>query len=200
MLAFSMVRGVIWFGLAAAPIIAVHFNGVLKKYHVPGTWKLPAHLGRVINLTILIIILLLVAVSLPWFRNAIPGFVKRGPVIPPETPMQATQFLLSEYLPGNIFNDMVFGSYLIWAAQPKYKVYADPRVELFDIEIWDDYGEIVTASSRWEEKLDKYEVNTLILNREGQGPLISALTNNQNWQVVYQDEAALIYVKTYPSP
>ena len=195
-----MVRGVIWFGLAAAPIIAVHFNGVLKKYQVPGTWKMPDHLGRVINLTILIIILLLVAVSLPWFRNAIPGFAERDTVIPARTPISATQFLLSEDLPGNLFNDMGFGSYLIWAAQPKYKVYSDPRVELFDIEIWDDYGEIIRANDEWEKKLEKYEVNTLLLDRDEQVPLINALTNHQNWQLVYQDGAALIYVKTYPSP
>ena len=199
-LAFLMVRGVIWFGLVAAPITAVYLNDLLKVYNFPASRKIPDSLGRAINISAIILILILALISLPWMRNAIPGILIRGSVIRSDTPIEATEFLLNEGIPGNIFNDMVFGSYLIWAAQPKYKVYSDPRVELFDIEIWDDYGEIVTASSTWEEKLDKYDVNTLILNREEQGPLISALSNHQIWQVVYHDETALIYVKTYPSP
>ena len=62
-----------------------------------------------------------------------------------DTPVGAVEFLVDQRPDGRIFNDMAFGSYLIWAAHPEYQVFSDPRIELFSQEIWDDYKIISTA-------------------------------------------------------
>ncbi len=62
---------------------------------------------------------------------------------PPAPPLLSTLTPVSaaEYLRGNpggkLFNDMGYGSYLIWAV-PEQKVFMDPRIELYPLQQWLD--------------------------------------------------------------
>jgi hypothetical protein len=114
-----------------------------------------------------------------------------------ETPIEATRFLLRESLPGSIFNDQAFGSYLIWAAQPPsgYPVFVDTRIELYPARIWQDYLDISAARCGWEEKLAAYGVNTLMLSPEAQPALIDAARRSASWRIVYEDRSAVILVR-----
>jgi hypothetical protein len=67
---------------------------------------------------------------------------------------------------------MSFGSYMIWAAQPTYKVFVDSRIELYTPEIWQDYLSISNALGDWEQTLGEYEVNSLMLSPSEQALLV----------------------------
>jgi len=92
---------------------------------------------------------------------------------------------------------MAFGSYLIWTAQPEYKVFADPRIELFSQEIWDDYQMISRAVPGWEQKLAEYEIQILFLNPSVQGQLLQRLAGSDQWDLIYQDDTAQIYQRKH---
>jgi hypothetical protein len=132
---------------------------------------------------------------LPWFRNSLPLFNRSEQVFKENTPIAAVEYLLQNDPPGYLFNDMVFGSYLIWAAQPDYQVFVDPRVEYYDPDIWYDYRIISRAQPGWEEKLEKYQVQTLMLDPIIQEPLILVLEESDQWKMIYQDQAAFIFKK-----
>ncbi len=87
------------------------------------------------------------------------------------------------------------GSYLIWAAQPDYKVFADPRIELFPRDIWWDYVSLINVLPGWEDLLNQYGINTIMINPEAQELLVEALEESHMWSVRYKDEAAIIFVK-----
>jgi hypothetical protein len=110
-----------------------------------------------------------------------------------DTPVEAASFLVEQKPAGRIFNDMVFGSYLIWAAQPDYQVFADPRIELFSQDIWDDYQVISRAAPGWEQKLVEYEIQTLFLNPSVQRNLVNRVAGSDQWRLIYRDETAQIY-------
>jgi hypothetical protein len=109
-------------------------------------------------------------------------------LISAETPIQATQFLLEENLPGRVFNSMTFGSYLIWAAYSQYQVFVDSRIELFSEKVWLDYLSISNAEGDWEAKLSDYGVNTLMLSPVDQPALVNRISQSDGWQLVYQDQ------------
>jgi hypothetical protein len=88
---------------------------------------------------------------------------------------------------------MGFGSYLIWAAQPDYRVFVDPRIELYPRQIWEDYIIITNALPGWEEYLERYGVRTLMLSPVDQVKLIEAVEASGAWRQVYRDQAAVIY-------
>ena len=141
------------------------------------------------------LILLMSVITLPWFKSALPLPSDKAGLISSETPVEATAFLLEQNPPGRIFNAMSFGSYLIWAAYPEYQVFADSRIELFSEKVWLDYFTISNAEPGWEEKLTSYGVNSLMLSVSDQEPLIEAVEATDDWQLLYRDQVAAIYVR-----
>jgi hypothetical protein len=151
--------------------------------------------ARRLNMILTSFLALLAFFSLPWFKQYWPVLPEKAGLISYDTPVAATNFLLGNHPEGQIFNDMAYGSYLIWAAQPGYKVFVDSRIELYSDDIWMDYLAITNAQSDWEELLDKYQVNTLMIGVKDQAPLVDAVKASSAWQEVYIDPVAAIFTR-----
>ena len=134
-------------------------------------------------------------VTLPWFKERLPLPPAKAGLISAETPVAATEFLLREHLPGPLFHAMPFGSYLVWAAQPNYPVFVDSRIELYPVEVWLDYLHISAARCGWEERLARYGVRTLMLSPQEQPALVAAARASPHWHRVYEDTAAVLFVR-----
>ncbi len=186
-------RGVVWFGLVMAPVLADHLSAIRGGIPINQQLLIPNQKERFVNSGILCLLISLALISLPWFRGLIPMRADYRSPITQDTPVAAASFLVEQQPDGRIFNDMAFGSYLIWAAQPDYKVFADPRIELFPQDIWDDYQVISRAAPGWEQKLVDYEIRTLFLNPSVQGQLVQRVAGSDQWRLIYQDETAQIY-------
>ncbi|HUV28135.1 MAG TPA: hypothetical protein VMW34_12285 [Anaerolineales bacterium] len=189
-------RDVVWFGLVMAPILAVHLSSIGDNLPQRRERPEPSRLTSLVNFGLLNLLLVLALLSLPWFRSGIPVRGDYRSLITRDTPTEAVKFLMDEQPEGRVFNDMAFGSYMIWAAQPKYQVFADPRIELFPQDIWDDYQVISQTAPGWEGKLAQYQVRTLILNPQAQGALAEKAAQSGDWQLIHQDETAQIYQRT----
>lgn len=186
-------RGVVWFGLVMAPILASHMSAIVDNLpHHRKTANTKARSG-LINLGLLAILLVLALMSLPWFRAFIPMRGDYRSLITKDTPTESVKFLLESQPKGRVFNDMAFGSYMIWAAQPGYQVFADPRIELFPEEVWNDYQAISRSKPGWESKLDLYQINALVLNPEVQTALAEKVAQSRDWQLIYEDRTAMIF-------
>ena len=193
LLGIKYIRGVIWFGLILAPVLALHLAEIFKQM---GWGKLPTRQTasiRRLNLIFLVALAGMAFISLPWFKDLFPFVPAKKGLISVETPIQATQFILDNHLSPQVFHDMAFGSYLMWAAQPDYKVFVDSRIELYPEEIWDDYWSITSAQSNWKTLLNQYQVNTLMLEPEKQALLIAAARSSPMWELVYDGKDAVIF-------
>ena len=194
-LGLKTTRGVVWFGIVMAPILAVHLADVLAAYRRERSPEIKKTANPVINWILVGIILAAAVISLPWFKNSLPFPRSKAGLISSGTPVEATEFLIAEQLPGRLFNEMGFGSYLIWSAYPDYLVFADPRIELYPLETWWDYSAVENALPGWENLLDQYGIQTLLLNPTTQAPLVGALEDSQDWIIKYEDQAAAIYTR-----
>jgi len=188
-------RGIVWFGIVMAPIVAEQLAGLVEHYKKAAVQPMVQGGSRIINMVFVALILLMSVITLPWFKSALPLPSDKAGLISSETPVEATAFLLEQNPPGRIFNAMSFGSYLIWAAYPEYQVFADSRIELFSEKVWLDYFTISNAEPGWEEKLTSYGVNSLMLSVSDQEPLIEAVEATDDWQLLYRDQVAAIYVR-----
>ncbi len=185
-------RGSVWFGLVMAPIIAAHLAAIVKRYQKSEKEPVEQEGSRLLNIVFFVLVIGLGLISLPWFKSNLPLPSAKAGLIATETPVQATNFLLEENLPGRLFNSMSFGSYLIWAAYPKYQVFTDFRIELFPENVWLDYLKISNAESGWETLLGNYDVNTLLLSPVEQPNLVKAAIESGEWEVIYQDASAIL--------
>jgi len=186
-------RGVVWFGLVMAPILASNLAAISDSLPARNKQNKLHPRRSLLNIGLLSLLLALALVSLPWFRSSIPVRGDYRSLVTRDTPTESIKFLMENQPEGRVFNDMAFGSYMIWAAQPDYQVFADPRIELFPEEIWNDYQVISRTAPGWEDKLDQYEVRTLVLNPEAQAALTEKAVQSRGWQLVYQDQTTQIF-------
>jgi len=130
-LAWSGQRYVIWYGMVAMPLLAELIVDLPIRKPVLRATK------NSVNIIIAILIFIPVIFVQPWFveRFPLPDSyliqVQNDPVIGPlmsrHTPIDAARYLQAN--PGDrLFNELGYGSYLIWAA-PGIPVFIDPRVE-----------------------------------------------------------------------
>jgi hypothetical protein len=113
-------------------------------------------------------------------------------------PVKAVEFLNRQKIHGNVFNDDEFGDYMIYAAWPTYRVFMDGRSDMYGEKFGRDYLRIANVAPGWKQTLKKYNVSWVIFNTDS--ALIAALKDQPDWQSVYSDPVATIFVKNEPKP
>jgi hypothetical protein len=196
-LAWSGQRYVIWYGMISMPLLGRLIKDLPLKtpsFVPPKNW---------LNLALAIIVFIPALAAQPWFVERLPlpdtywQQVLRGsaagPLLGIETPVTAADYLKS-HPGGHLFNEMGYGSYLIWAV-PKQGVFIDPRVELFPYEQWMDYIRINNATN-YNEILAKYGVDRILLDKKLQPNLAASLSKDPQWKLEYADLYAQLWLKT----
>ena len=195
-LAWNGQRYVVWFGMAIMPLLA----RALQK--VPLRLLEFAPQRNILNLVLAVLLFVPFVLVQPWSVEAMPlpdkywaevwRDVPEGPLLDTATPLEAARYL-KVHPGGNLFNEMGYGSYLIWVL-PEQGVFIDPRVELYPYEQWLDYGNIVRGT-RSLELLAAYKVDRVLLDRESQEELLYVLEDSPDWCREYADEYAQIWAK-----
>ena len=195
-LALSGQRYVVWFGVLAMPILT------------QAVQQLPLPIPRMtsqknlLNAILVLVLLLPVVFAQPWWVESIPlpqtfwaqvhRDVSVGPLVDIKTPLGATEYLRT-HPGGNLFNEMGYGSYLIWAL-PEQRVFIDPHVELYPYEQWQDYIRI-SHGARYNQILENYGADRILLNNELQSELAAALASDFDWKLEYQDDQSQIWIR-----
>jgi hypothetical protein len=108
-------------------------------------------------------------------------------------PVAAVEFLKTENIPGKMFNNDVFGDYLIYAAWPQYKVFFDGRSDMYGEKWGGQYLEVVTLRPNWRNVLEKNGFDWIFIATGS--PLSNVLLGNQEWHLIYADTVAHIFLK-----
>ncbi len=195
-LAWSGQRYVIWYGMIAMPLLA----RMIKDLPIRTPQFIPQK--NWLNLVIAVLIFLPAIFVQPWFVEKVPlpatywqqvlRGSSAGPLVEVTTPVSAAAYLQS-HPGGHLFNEMGYGSYLIWAI-PDQGVFVDPRVELYPYDQWMDYIH-VNNGTNYNEILAKYGVDRILLDKKLQPSLSASLATDPDWKLEYQDEYAQIWLK-----
>jgi hypothetical protein len=94
-----------------------------------------------------------------------------------------------------MYNDINWGSYLIWELWPEYKVFADNRLHLVPKKIWKDYRDVHFGLGDWEKLLNKYKISFVVLSKEDNKRIIEFIGDSPGWKKVYEDEVGIIFVR-----
>jgi hypothetical protein len=111
-------------------------------------------------------------------------------------PVEAVEFLESEYIPGNMFNNDEFGDYLIYAAYPRYRVFFDGRSDMHGEDRAKEYKKVITLGAGWEEVFEKYDIGWVFFDADS--ILSRSLREKERWRLIYADSVANIFVKDSP--
>jgi hypothetical protein len=116
-------------------------------------------------------------------------------------PKGAADFLNSQKITGNMFNEYGFGGYLIWRLYPGKKVFIDGRQ--LENDAYNEYNVIGSASSEhnilWTDLLEKHMITYIVIPpltvRGDIIPIVEKLFNTNEWALIYSDHLALVFLK-----
>ena len=110
-------------------------------------------------------------------------------------PVAAARFIGEEAPPGEMFNSYNWGGFLIWKLYPRYRVFIDGRTDLYDDRFIREYLKVVWMDEGWEEVLERYKVNLILI--ESESVLAKFLKSGlaQDWKLAYEDEMASVFVR-----
>ena len=107
----------------------------------------------------------------------------------------AQKYLQSFHPRGNVFNDYLWGGYLIWNVR-QIPVFIDSRVDVFERNgVLADYLHAIRIENTLKI-LDKYSIQYVLF--ENHRPLTYLLRHTPGWKVDYEDKTAVLFERAYP--
>ncbi|MBI5233865.1 MAG: hypothetical protein HY880_05880, partial [Deltaproteobacteria bacterium] len=182
-LAVSHVRWIAMFAYFSAPIIVWNISHWLDERHGRGVY-----LRR---LCVLTLVLLVAALSYDYARlrgRDIYGIgIKAG-----HFPEGTVAFMKKYGVKGNMFNEYVFGGYLIYN-YPESKVFIDGRTPTVYSPYFFWQSRMADRESLWKKLTDDYSVTVaLVSSMHG---LCGKLGKNPEWSAVSFDDVSVLFLK-----
>jgi hypothetical protein len=195
------VRGVFWWFLVAPPVLISIVRDRPERDPAPRTER-PGEERATLN-TALAIVFLSLAVLVPFIRWSSPGgLLHPSTALVRDAPVgltAATERALSGG--GRMFHAQRWGSWFELAI-PDHRTFVDSRVEVFPSETWRDYTDVSEGREGWQRILDRWQIDTVVVDRSEQGGLLPLIRLDTGWRLAYADVAGLVFVRTtlHPGP
>ncbi|MDB5384638.1 MAG: hypothetical protein JWM11_284, partial [Planctomycetaceae bacterium] len=100
-----------------------------------------------------------------------------------------------EPLQGQVFNSYEWGDFLGWAGPSGIQLFVNTHVHLIPREVWQAYQTISMAGNGWDDQLDRYSVNYVIIDPRQLKSLATQLKSDEKWNKVYEDGISMIFVR-----
>ena len=195
LLALSAVRNVLLYIIIVIPIIGYQaaFLDIWNRFTtLPLTYRRFFSLaGYMVVLTVLIV---------PFFRHAaiVAAFPPHRALSPFRFPEKITELIKRNPIPGNMFNDMRYGGYLLWHLYPEKKVFINTRLVIRPPEFFAEYLAISDHPELFAAVAKKFNVTHAILPSAlftRHLKLIRWLYKSDDWRLEYTDGASVLFVR-----
>lgn len=194
-LAFSGIRYVIWCLFVLAVITAAPLAD-LTRGKLDSTVK---KASPILNIGIVVLFMVLTLMYLPGIRETWWSAAPQAYALE-SNPIAAAGWLDAHpELPGPMWNDFAYGSYLAFALRSR-PTWLDTRFFVFPPQQMQEYQTISHGSQGWDALLHKYKVNLLFLSVGGQAQLLEQLSASREWCEEYRDNYTVIFSRCQPIP
>ena len=112
-----------------------------------------------------------------------------------EAPLGVSQYLRENPPEGQIWNPQYWGDFLLTDASPDLSVFCTTMIHLVPRQVWQDYSQVYQAGHGWQRILERYRVNTVVIDKERQETLAGAMRRMDDWQVAFEDDQSLVVVR-----
>jgi tetratricopeptide (TPR) repeat protein len=120
-------------------------------------------------------------------------------------PARATDFVRTQQLPGNIFEDFELGGYAAWKLAPNYPDFIDGRGDRLSPDLWVETFNLYSQdpdSPAWQSEADRWKLNVLLVATGGLRGLrnIDAykFCQSADWRPIYMDDVSLVFLRNTP--
>ncbi|MDX1969572.1 MAG: hypothetical protein SFV23_20525 [Planctomycetaceae bacterium] len=130
----------------------------------------------------------------PISRPVLGGTPRRADqVFSHETPLKVTRYLHDHPPSGLVFAPQWWGDWLTWRGPSEIRVMMTTNaIHLAPPQVWQDYLTISMAEPGWEQRLDRYRINTVVASVELQPELCRSLEQSPDWRIEFEDAVGIV--------
>jgi hypothetical protein len=207
-MAMRDVRSIIWFALFATPLFTALITRLTTRSASVDEPEVVPRGAQIANAIIALLLLFSIIPLLPAFkgtlkstfppeylqhfaptpRAAFPAGFPQSPdlLLDRDTPVEAVEFLRTHPPRRKLWNDFVYGSYLVWATldKPQLAPWADPRVEMRPLAFWEDYGRACSAEGHVAQDFAEQGFSDALIDTKSEPKLRDAL-KRAGWREVF---------------
>jgi hypothetical protein len=198
--ACGSVRMVAWWMLVATPIAAAQLAAILPRHFLSPEDEGGATRGTVLTFALFVVACVL---SLPWLERFNPVLTALHRTGRPEAQLQvAADRLRERRTGGRIFSRFEWGEYLGWSLAPDYKIFMDGRIEIYSDRVWGDYSAITRGRADWQQVLDGYGIDCLLLDTAGgyHGDLLPLVEHSPEWERAFESGRVVVFLRRTAEP
>lgn len=115
-----------------------------------------------------------------------------------QTPIALVAWLRDNPPRGQVFNPQWWGDWLAYRGPAGIKLFVTTHVHLIPARVYRDYTRIATLRDGWDETLARYNVTTVIVDKQLMQPLSAAMRQKNGWSLRYEDDLAAVFVRQGP--
>jgi hypothetical protein len=108
-------------------------------------------------------------------------------------PAAAAGYVAANYADRPMLNDYNTGGYLVWKLHGRVPVFVDGRADMYGSDILHDYDDIGRARPDWQQLLDNYHVEVLLIRDAI--PLHDEVEKSGRWRKVFTDHQYGVWVR-----
>jgi hypothetical protein len=108
-------------------------------------------------------------------------------------PVKAVDWLQANPPNGKMFNNFIWGGYILYRMWPGQLVFIDGQTDFYGETLTREYVQVMSLQDGWQNILEKHEVAWVIVQSDK--PLVNVLEKELNWDIVYRDGTATILQK-----
>ena len=206
-LSLTAVRNVALFGIVSAVLMLkmMRENSFSELFPFPRMINLAGFrwLGGVLILCIMFWLAWDISTNRFFIRNhSMVKFGFRIGALPTEYPIRAGAFLKKIFesekrtKPLKIFADAASAGYLIWLGYPEWKIYFDPRLEVYGEEFLSRFVSAMQQIPVFEQESKRYQFDAVVIGQLIFHPyVIYHLYNHPEWAMVYLDGTNVIFLR-----
>jgi hypothetical protein len=111
--------------------------------------------------------------------------------LPDKMPVQAVDWLEQNPQDGKMFNQFVWGGYILYRMWPDEVVFIDGQTDFYGEALMREYIEVITLTDGWEKILERHDVSWMLIPRNEM--LAQYLYTVDDWTVIYEDDTSVIF-------
>lgn len=181
-----------WYAPVFVIVIAPHLADVLKRWRL---CEFPSLQTRSFNNSLILLLLIWMGFAFAPISSGVLGGMDRAPnaLYSRDTPVELTAWLQENPPQGQVMNPQWWGDWLVEFGPSDMKVFMTTNaVHVAPPRVWKDYLALARAEPGFETLLDRYRVNTIIVQKERQVRTARLVRKLTGWEITYEDDLGFV--------
>jgi hypothetical protein len=197
-LAIPSARALGWYAVIYAYVVVPHIAEIANRI-LPAAERVAAGQTRRLTPRSFSVSLVCVLVLYAGFRWAPISreFLGGAPrsmaaLVGSEDACQVAEFLSAHPSPGLVYAPVQWADWLVWRGDGEVRVLMTSNVQWTPRRIWSDHQRMATGQEGWYKGMDRYGVETLVIDKEEQGYFAKLAERSPKYRTVYENDSAVV--------